>query len=123
MRPVHYLHIIIFIIVFFALSCARQTSPTGGPKDSIPPTVKTPTIPYDQQVNFKGKQIEVTFSENVQLNNPKDQIIITPGVGKEFQATVKKSTVVITLNDPLQPNTTYTVNLRDAVQDITEKNP
>ena len=63
------------------------------------------------------------FDETVQLNNPKDQIIITPGVGKDFQATVKKNTVVISLTNPLQPNTTYTVNLRDAVQDITEKNP
>ncbi|MGC3948257.1 MAG: Ig-like domain-containing domain [Chryseolinea sp.] len=122
MKPIHYLHLILLVITIFALSCARQTSPTGGPKDSIPPTVDH-TFPKDQQTNFEGKQIEAVFDETVQLNNPKDQIIISPGVGKDFQATVRKNTVVITLNNPLQPNTTYTVNLRDAVQDITEKNP
>lgn len=122
MKPIHYVHLLLLVSTIFALSCARQTSPTGGPKDSIPPSVLR-TIPADQQINFEGKQIEAVFDETVQLNNPKDQIIITPGVGKDFQATVKKNTVVISLTNPLQPNTTYTVNLRDAVQDITEKNP
>jgi len=122
MKPIHYVHLLLLVSTIFALSCARQTSPTGGPKDSIPPSVLR-TIPADQQINFEGKQIEAMFDETVQLNNPKDQIIITPGVGKDFQATVKKNTVVISLTNPLQPNTTYTVNLRDAVQDITEKNP
>lgn len=122
MKPIHYLQLTLLALAIFALSCARQTSPTGGPKDSIPP-IMTRSLPADQQTNFDGKQIQAVFSENVQLNNPKDQIIITPGVGKDFQATVKKNTVVITLSNPLQPNTTYTVNLREAVQDITEKNP
>lgn len=122
MKTIHYLQIVLFVIILAALSCARQTAPTGGPKDSIPPTV-TRIIPQNQEINFQGKQIEATFSEAVQLNNPKEQIIITPGVGKDFQATVRKNKVVITLTNPLQPNTTYTVNFREAVQDLTEKNP
>lgn len=122
MKPIHYLQILLLTLVIFSLSCARQTSPTGGPKDSIPPSV-VHTIPEDQQINFRGQQIEATFDEFVQLNNPKEQLLITPGVGKDFQALVKKNKVVITLTNPLQLNTTYTVNFREAVQDITEKNP
>lgn len=122
MKTIHYLQIILFVTMLAALSCARQTAPTGGPKDSIPPTVIKIT-PNNQEINYQGKQIEATFSEAVQLSNPKEQIIITPGVGKDFQATVRKNKVVITFANPLQPNTTYTVNLREAVQDLTEKNP
>jgi len=122
MKPIHYLHLIIAISVFFALSCARQTAPTGGPKDSIPPTL-IQSLPADQQTNFSGKDIQVTFSEFILLNNPKDQIIISPGVGKDFTAIANKYKVDIKLNNDLQPNTTYTVNFREAVQDITEKNP
>ena len=122
MKQIHYLQIFLLTITIFALSCARQTAPTGGPKDSIPPTVIR-TTPADQQINFQGQEIEATFSESVQLNNAKEQIIISPGVGKAFQAIVKKDRVSITLTNPLQPNTTYTVNFREAVQDLTEKNP
>ncbi|HTF21506.1 MAG TPA: Ig-like domain-containing domain [Chryseolinea sp.] len=122
MKRIHYLQFFLLILTVFALSCARQTSPTGGPKDSIPPTVVR-TIPEDQQINFQGQQIEATFSESVQLNNPKEQLIITPGVGKDFQASVKKNKVVVKLTKPLSPNTTYTISFREAVQDITEKNP
>jgi uncharacterized protein (DUF2141 family) len=122
MKRIHYLQILLLAATVFALSCARQTAPTGGPKDSIPPSVIR-TNPPDQQVNFQGQQIEATFSEAVQLSNPKEQIIISPGVGKDFQAIVKKDRVSITLTNPLQANTTYTVNFREAVQDLTEKNP
>lgn len=122
MKTIHYAHFLMVLTIIAALSCARQTAPTGGPKDSIPPTPRE-TLPRNQQTNFKGQQIEATFSEAILLNNPKDQIIISPGVGKDFQATARKNKVIITLNNPLLPNTTYTVNFRDAVQDITEKNP
>jgi uncharacterized protein (DUF2141 family) len=122
MKAVHFVQVLMLVTIGLALSCARQTSPTGGPKDTIPPTLIR-TIPDSQEVNVQGQVIEATFSESIQLNNAKDQIIITPGVGKDFQATAKKNKVVINLNHPLQPNTTYTVNFREAVQDITEKNP
>ncbi|HZB12634.1 MAG TPA: Ig-like domain-containing protein, partial [Chryseolinea sp.] len=72
----------------FALSCARQTAPTGGPKDSIPPTLIT-SIPKAGQINFKGNSIELTFSEPIFLNNPKDELLITPAIGKEFDIEAK----------------------------------
>lgn len=110
------------VLILFTLSCARQTTPTGGPKDTIPPIV-TLARPVHEQLNFKGQQVEITFNEFILLNNPKEQIIITPAVGKDFDATVRKTKAIITFENPLLPNTTYSVNFRDAVQDITEKNP
>ena len=106
----------------FALSCARQTAPTGGPKDSIPPTLIT-SIPKAGQINFKGNSIELTFSEPIFLNNPKDELLITPAVGKEFDIEAKKNQVIITFDQPLDDSTTYAINFREAIQDITEKNP
>ena len=104
------------------LGCAKQTSPTGGPKDTIPPRVIS-SNPTAETINFSGRKIEITFSEFIGLNNPKEQLIITPSVGKDFEITAKKKTVVIEFDKPLEPNTTYTINFRDAVQDLTEKNP
>jgi uncharacterized protein (DUF2141 family) len=113
-------HWLIYSIFF--LACARQTAPTGGPKDTIPPTLIA-SIPKQGQVNFKGKTIELTFSETVILNNPKEQLIITPTLGKDFSFKTKKNQVIFTFEDELQDSTTYAINFRDAVQDITEKNP
>jgi uncharacterized protein (DUF2141 family) len=110
------------ICMMFALSCARVTSPTGGPKDSIPPNL-IQSNPTQGQTNFKGQGLELTFDEALVLNNAKDQIIITPGIGKDFEATLKKNKVTLTFDNPLQENTTYSVHFRESVQDITEKNP
>lgn len=110
------------VCILFFISCARQSSPTGGPKDTIPPKLIR-TVPGQEAINFKGQQIELVFSEMIILNNPKEQLIITPTVGKDFDLKIKKNTIILDLDKPLEDNTTYTFNFREAVQDITEKNP
>lgn len=111
-----------FIYAFFLLSCARQSSPTGGPKDTIPPTLIR-AVPKNETINFNAKEIELLFSEDVILNSPKEQLIVTPTIGKDYEITYRKNSVKITFEDPLLDSTTYTFNFRETVQDITEKNP
>jgi uncharacterized protein (DUF2141 family) len=110
------------LYAFFILSCARQTTPTGGPKDTIPPTL-IHAIPQNGTVNYQGNSIQLNFDEAVILNNPREQLIITPDLGKPVDAKVKKNQVTVNLETALAPNTTYSINFREAVQDITEKNP
>lgn len=110
------------ISILFAAACARQSSPTGGPKDTIPPKLVF-TNPKNEQTNFKGTAVELEFNEYINLNAAKEQIIITPSIGKEYKITSKKNSVTIDLNTTLDPNTTYTINFREAIQDITERNP
>ncbi len=117
--PLHWLLITAFAL---AASCARQTTPTGGPKDSIPPNLIS-SVPTQEQVKFGAQRVELTFDEAIQLSSPKEQIIITPNVGKDFEATVKKNQVVVTFDKPLLDNTTYAISFRESIQDITEKNP
>lgn len=109
------------VFLFILLACAKQSTPTGGPKDSIPP-ILVKSIPGHKQVNFKSKKIELTFSETVILNNPKEQIIITPTIGKNFKATNKNKAVTLEFENEFKDSTTYTLNFREAIQDITEKN-
>lgn len=110
-----------FICLIFFLSCAQQTSPTGGPKDTIPP-ILIHSIPPNEATHFKDRKIELAFSEMILVNNPKEQLIITPAIGKDFEVKVRKNSLIIELENELDTNTTYTINFRDAVQDITEKN-
>jgi uncharacterized protein (DUF2141 family) len=111
-----------FIYAIFLLSCARQSSPTGGPKDTIPP-ILVRVIPRNEAINFKAKEIELIFSENVILNAPKEQLIVTPTIGKEYKIVNRKNSIILSFEDPLKDSTTYTFNFRESVQDITEKNP
>ncbi|HEY0651606.1 MAG TPA: Ig-like domain-containing protein [Chryseosolibacter sp.] len=112
----------LLITLLFLIGCARQTSPTGGPKDTIPPKLVS-SSPINEQTNFSSKTVTLDFTEQVNLNSAKEQVIITPSIGKDYEITAKKKTVVIHINTELDPNTTYNINFRDAVQDITEKNP
>lgn len=110
-----------FLLLFMS-SCARQSSPTGGPKDTIPPTLVR-AIPPNESINFNGKNIELEFSEAIILNTPKEQLIVTPTINKEYKIINRKNTVLIELAEPLRDSTTYTFNFRESVGDITEKNP
>lgn len=114
---------IYFIMVSLLVShCAKQTSPTGGPTDELPPTLIRST-PRHEQTNVKSSKIELEFDESIQLNNPREQIIITPTVGKKFETTFNKRRVTLDLKTDLQKNTTYNINFRESIQDLTEKNP
>jgi uncharacterized protein (DUF2141 family) len=111
-----------FVYIIFLISCARQSSPTGGPKDTIPPVLQK-AIPRNEAINFKAREIQLIFSEDVILNAPKEQLIVTPTIGKDYKITARKNAVSITFEDKLEDSTTYTFNFRESIQDITEKNP
>lgn len=111
----------ISLCLFLLASCATVTTPTGGPKDELPPQLVEST-PRNNQLRFSGKNIELTFSEYVKLNNPKEEIIIIPTAGKKTEFVAKNNRVLIKPELDWKPNTTYTINFREAVQDITESN-
>src|SRR5687768_7178948 len=83
-----------FIYILFLLSCARQSAPTGGPKDTIPP-VLVKAIPPNEAIHFNSKEIQLIFSEDVILNSPKEQLIVTPTIGKDYKIINRKNTVTL----------------------------
>lgn len=112
---------ILFVLIAWLLSgCANIQSPTGGPKDRKPPTLLS-TIPKPNQTRYKGT-ILLTFDETVKLNNPKEEIIISPSPGKDIEYVVKNNKVFITPKTPWKDSTTYSIAFREGIQDITESN-
>lgn len=114
--------LLIFIASFILWKCASQTTPTGGPKDETPPTLKK-SVPANNQTNFKGRKIDLTFDELIKLDNEKEEIIITPTPSKSVSFTVKQNKVTIEPKEGLKENTTYSISFREGVQDINEGNP
>ena len=115
-------HIITIASLLILFRCANQMAPTGGPADKTAPVLQSST-PSDNQKNYAGQTIEVAFDENIKVNNPKEEIIITPTVGKKTKFVVRGKKLIITPETVFQKNTTYSVSFRDGVQDITESNP
>lgn len=120
-----------FYILIFAIStllliqCAQQSAPTGGVKDTNPPILDTTkaqnTIPKNLSTNFTSKTITLYFNEYIKLNQPKKNIITTPEI-KEIDYFLRGKKLLITIYEELRENTTYTINLSEGVQDITEGN-
>ncbi|MCU0357156.1 MAG: Ig-like domain-containing protein [Cyclobacteriaceae bacterium] len=108
-------------ITFWLFQCAKQTQPTGGPKDETPPKL-IQSNPPDRTINFQGNEIELLFDEPIQVNNPREQLLATPAIGKKFEMTARKNKAVLKLNTVLLPNTTYTISFRESIQDLSEKN-
>ncbi|MCR9249039.1 MAG: Ig-like domain-containing protein [bacterium] len=110
------------ILYTLAASCAKQGTPTGGPKDTIPPNLLV-SVPNDQTINFKGTDLYFEFDEKINADKLKQQLVITPTSELEYSYTVKKNLLRIKLETPLEDSTTYNFNFSDGVGDITEKNP
>lgn len=113
--------------ILFALAlglfqnCAQMASPPGGKKDTLAPKVIS-SIPLNKSKNYKGKKIELLFNEYIGLKNINQELLITPNVGF-YQTKVKPNGVTILLDSALKENTTYTFNFRNAIEDVSERNP
>jgi hypothetical protein len=113
---------IFFSILALLYGCASQTTPTGGPQDKTPPDLVS-SNPANNQKNFKGKTLELTFNEDVRLKDPKEEILITPSPGKNILYTAKRNKITIEPEIPWSDSTTFSISFRDGIQDITEGNP
>jgi uncharacterized protein (DUF2141 family) len=113
--------VLLLFFSFLLASCARVGSPTGGPKDIIPPKIVKSTPP-NLSTDFKAKGFNVTFNEYVDLKDINNQLLISPPMIKAPVIQIKKRSVVATFQEPLRDNTTYSFNFGNAIVDITEGN-
>jgi hypothetical protein len=110
-------------LYFIVSSCARQSSPMGGPKDEDPPLLLS-SSPENEAINTNPAAIELLFNEYIKIENPTKQIIITPKINSdEVEFLAAKNRLSIKLNQDLEDSTTYVFNFQKSVQDITESNP
>ena len=110
-----------FVIIIILYSCSSQAVPTGGKKDTIPPQI-VGTSPINKTLNFRGKNIELQFDEMIAIENLKQELLITPQVKGNYKYETKKNRLILNFEENFNPNTTYTLNFRKAIKDVTEKN-
>ena len=112
----------LFLVIFILSRCAHPLSPPGGPKDTQPPQVLE-TKPENGSANFTGNKFTIEFDEFISLENISEEGLISPPVNEKPDFKLKGKSLQVKFNEPLKPNTTYSVYFGNAIVDITEKNP
>lgn len=114
--------ILFCLLSLMFVGCARMGNPDGGWYDEKPPIVVGST-PKNKETRVDTKKIRILFDEFIKVDNPTENVIISPpqmempdikGAGKQ---------ILINLKDSLLPNTTYTIDFSDAISDNNESNP
>ena len=108
--------------LLLAVGCARMGSPDGGWYDDDPPRVVSAT-PADQSTNVTTQKITILFDEFIKLEDPTQNVIVSPPQLEMPEIQAKGKKIVVELKDSLKPNTTYTIDFSDAISDNNEGNP
>ncbi len=111
------------LLLLLIIGCAKRGSISGGLKDTIPPVLKI-SFPKNYSTDFTGKTIKLTFDEYIKLKDINKQLIISPPLSKKPQISPLTASKSITINfkDTLQPNTTYSLNFGQSIEDNNEGN-
>lgn len=118
-KSLYYIFIIIAAAVMY--SCANIGNPSGGPIDKTPPIFMR-SNPAPNAVNVKDRKIEIFFDEIVSLKDPSTKIIVSPAQTEMPRMSALGRKVTVELVDSLLPNTTYTIDFSNSIQDNNEGN-
>ncbi len=117
----HYVALCLLFLPILLQNCAQVAQPPGGKKDTLAPQLIT-SIPKQRALNYAGQTVVLEFDEYVKTENIQQKITITPQDSNTFLVKELPNGLRLTFNQPLQKNTTYTINFSDGIRDITERN-
>ena len=122
--PKYILRLLFLFSLLITASCAKRGNITGGDKDTIAP-VLTASFPKNLSTNFTAKEIVLNFDEYVKMKNINKQLIVSPPLKypPEILPMNASKKITIKIKDTLQPNTTYSLNFGQSIEDNNEGNP
>jgi uncharacterized protein (DUF2141 family) len=111
------------LLLIVTIGCAKRGTITGGEKDTIAPVLNN-SFPKNFSTNFKGTEIKLVFDEYVKLKNANKQLVISPPMKNQPIILPSNASKILTikLKDTLLPNTTYSFNFGQSIEDNNEGN-
>lgn len=109
-------------ILLLLAGCAEIVPLTGGPSDdraALP--VEGTQNPEQGALHVNQNELQVKMNEFFTLNDPANTAVMNPNAGK-LEVTSNKRDLSIKWDGPLQPNTTYIIQLNGTIRDLNEKN-
>lgn len=98
----------LILLYILATGCANIQSPPGGAGDTLAPNVEY-TEPQDRTINFSDDGVTIGFDEYMNRSKVLENLRITPEVKMAFDWSA--TDLNIKFEEPLQPNTTYAINI------------
>lgn len=109
-------------VMLFIMSCAKISSPSGGPRDTDPPVILK-SEPENSTVMFSGNSFMLTFDEYVVLDRITEKFMVSPPLSPKPEVKLRGKSLEVTWEGELIDSTTYTFYFQDAIRDNNEGNP
>lgn len=74
-------------------------------------------------MNFKKKDIQVYFNENISLDKVSENVVVSPPQKTQPIVRANAKVLSVSLQDELQDSTTYSILFGNAIVDLNERNP
>lgn len=101
--------------------CASIGNPSGGRRDEDPPRFLS-AKPAPGSVNVDPSEISIEFNELVNVKDAYQNVVLSPPGESTPRVSTRGRRVVVNITDTLLPNTTYTIDFGDAIEDNNESN-
>jgi len=109
------------LTVALMASCASIGNPSGGPRDEDPPRFVRAN-PAPGSVNVTRDRIDIEFDEIVNVKDAFSKVVVSPVSKSVPRVSSQGKRVSVQFTDTLKPNTTYTVDFANSIEDNNEGN-
>ncbi len=115
--------IIGLLALLLTIGCAKRGTISGGLKDTLAPKLRY-SLPKNFSTNFKGNEVKLFFNEYVKLKDVSKQLVVSPPMNTPVDVSpqVASNFISIKIKDTLKPDTTYSFNFGDGIEDNNEGN-
>ena len=117
----HTYYIILFTACMLLYSCASIGNPSGGPRDEDPP-IYIKSNPALGATNVNRQKIEIEFNELVNVKDAFSKVVVSPTSKTVPRVSSQGKKVIVNFTDSLAPNTTYTIDFANSIEDNNESN-
>ena len=109
------------VTVILLTACASIGNPSGGPRDEDPPRFVRAT-PERGALNFTGDRINIYFNELINVKDAFSKVVVSPPSASIPRVSGQGRRVTVEFRDTLLPNTTYTIDFANSIEDNNEGN-
>ncbi len=109
------------VSVLLLWGCASIGNPSGGARDEDPPRFVRAN-PTPGSVNVDPSNIYIDFNELINVKDAFSKVVLSPPGQSTPRVSTRGRRVVVNITDTLLPNTTYTIDFGDAIEDNNEGN-
>ena len=108
--------------VTILIGCASIGSPDGGPYDETPPKVLGST-PLPGALGVTEQKVVIDFDEYIKLEKASEKVVVSPPQKTQPVIKTNGKKIIVSLEDSLLEDATYTIDFNDAIVDNNEGNP